>query len=86
MKDNLIISVYTSPGCRECVMVKNYLKEKGVAFEEIDVSSDPGKALEMVQKSGCMKVPVTIMNDVVVVGFDENKMSEKISKFNMNIS
>ncbi len=34
------IIVYTTPTCVFCPLVKRFLDEKGVEYEEIDVSSD----------------------------------------------
>ena len=63
--------VYSTITCPYCQMAKAYLKEKGVVFEEIDVSANQAKAEEMVQKSGQMGVPVIEINGEIVVGFNK---------------
>ena len=51
------VKVYSTPTCPYCHMVKDFLKEKGVEFEDIDVASDQAAAKEMIGKSGQMGVP-----------------------------
>lgn len=47
------------PSCTPCQLVSNYLKEKGIKFEAIDVTERPEVAAEY----GVMGVPVTILLD-----------------------
>ena len=54
---------------------KEFLSQKGVAFEERDVSKDL-TALEELQKRRLMTTPVILINDQVVVGFDQKKLEE----------
>lgn len=57
-----------------CNRTKEFLSHKGIAFEERDVSTDDA-ALEELQKRGLMTTPVTFVDDQVVVGFDQKKLS-----------
>jgi len=70
------IKIYTTPTCPFCQLAKQYLKEKGFEFEEIDVSKDEKAAMEMIQKSGQMGVPVIEINGKIVVGFDKEKIDQ----------
>ena len=70
------VKVYSTPTCPWCKKVKAFLTENKVEFEDIDVSADQAKANEMVEKSGQMGVPVTIVGEEVVVGFDQAKLKE----------
>lgn len=63
------VTIYSTPTCPYCVYAKNYFSERGVAFEDIDVSRDREKAVEMVEKSGQMGVPVVDIDGQVVLGF-----------------
>src|SRR5215470_6766076 len=52
------IEVYTTPYCSYCSAAKNLLRRKGATFSEIDVSMDPGRMTEMVERAnGRMTVP-----------------------------
>jgi glutaredoxin-like YruB-family protein len=56
--------------------VKEYFKEKGINFEEIDVSKDEKAAREMIDKSGQIGVPVIEIDEQIVVGFDREKIEK----------
>jgi len=71
-----MIKVYSTPTCPYCVTLKAFLKEKGIEFKDIDVSSDSKSAEEMIQKSGQMGVPVSDIDGQIVVGFDKEKICQ----------
>lgn len=72
------VLIYSTPSCPWCHKVKDYLKEKGVAFSDIDVSADEAKAAEMVEKSDQMGVPVIDIDGKIIVGFDKAQIDEAL--------
>ena len=74
------ITVYTTPTCPYCHYVKDFLTKRGVEFAEHDVSVDRAAAEEMVRRSGQMGVPVTIIGDQVVVGFDRARLEQFLAQ------
>ena len=74
------IIVYSTPTCPYCHLVKDYLNEKGVEFEDKDVSVDRAAAREMVEKSGQMGVPQIIINDKIIVGFNRDAIDQELDK------
>lgn len=70
------VKVYSTPTCPWCHKVKEYLNEKKVEFENIDVSANHEAAQEMVKKSGQMGVPVLDINGTIIVGFDQNAINK----------
>ncbi len=74
------IIVYSTPTCPYCNMAKDFLKEKGQDFTEVDVSIDQTKAQEMIKKSGQMGVPVIDINGEIMVGFDKGKLESLLQK------
>lgn len=46
------IEVYTSMLCGYCYRAKKLLESKGVAFDDIDVMTQPGRRDEMIARSG----------------------------------
>jgi len=74
------VKVYSTPTCPWCVRLKNYLQSKKVDFENIDVSADRAAAMEMVKKTGQMGVPVALIGDVYIVGFDQARIDEELAK------
>ena len=72
------ITVYSTATCPHCIRLKEFLKNNNIAFENIDVSSDPVKTDEMVKKSGQMGVPVIEIDGEIIVGFDRDAISQKL--------
>jgi glutaredoxin-like YruB-family protein len=68
------VKVYSSPSCAYCELLKQFLKEKGVEFEVIDVSQDEAAQKYIFEKTGKMAVPITEIDDEIVIGFDREKI------------
>jgi len=69
------IKIYSTSTCSNCITAKEYLKEKGYEYEEKNVSTDQEAKKELISM-GYMGVPVIIVDDEVVVGFDKAKLDE----------
>lgn len=67
------VTVFTSSTCPHCTSAKNYLKQKGVDFEEKNVSTDMSARNELIKK-GYRGVPVIIVNGEAIVGFDRHRL------------
>ncbi len=66
------VEVYTTAYCPYCRNAKSLLKQKGVAFEEIDVSGDAALREKMIELSGGRRtVPEIFINGKIVGGYDE---------------
>lgn len=65
--------------CPYCTTLKEFLKERGIEFEEIDVSQDEKAIKEMVEKTGQMGVPVMDIDGEIVIGFDREKISRLLN-------
>ncbi|AIQ33647.1 MULTISPECIES: glutaredoxin family protein [unclassified Paenibacillus] len=63
------VIVYSTAGCSDCTLVKNYLTEQGVPFEVRDVMTSTVYQ-EEVEKLGFMGVPVTVAGDQAIKGFN----------------
>ncbi|MCF7845421.1 MAG: glutaredoxin family protein [Candidatus Pacebacteria bacterium] len=70
------IRVFSTPTCVYCIVLKKWLDEKGVSYDEVDVSQDEEAQKEMVQKTGQMGVPVIMIDEEVVVGFDKERIAK----------
>ncbi len=55
--------------------MKEFLSQRGVKFLEKDITTDE-QALEELTATGYYTTPVTVIKDVVVVGFDKVKLAE----------
>lgn len=72
------VKVYSTPTCPWCIRVKQFLGDNNIVFENYDVSADRAKADEMVEKSGQMGVPVVMIDDEVIVGFDKDRIKRAL--------
>jgi len=68
------VVVYSGPGCPACGQLKNYLRQHGVSYRDVDISRDQRAAEEIARRSGRMDVPQTDINGQLVVGFDRAKL------------
>ncbi|TSC70649.1 MAG: glutaredoxin-like protein [Parcubacteria group bacterium Gr01-1014_46] len=57
-------------------MAKDYFNANNIAYENFDVSSDAGKRAEMMEKSGQLGVPVIVIKDKIIIGFNKPKIAE----------
>jgi glutaredoxin 3 len=59
--------------------VKEFLRQKGIEFEEKDVSKDE-KALDALLEMGFQATPVTVIDGEAVVGFNKPKIEELLAR------
>ena len=74
----MTITLYSTPTCPYCKLVKEYFKEADIAFTEIDVSADNEAIQKMVKLSGQMGVPVIDVNGQIIVGWNRGALEEVI--------
>jgi len=66
------VVVYSKDYCPYCIKAKMLLKQKGIAFREIDITHDANLQQEMVTKSGGRRsVPQILINGQPVGGADD---------------
>ena len=70
------VTIYSTPTCHFCHMAKEFFKEKNITYTEHDVAGDPEKRKEMVEKSGQLGVPVIIIGNDLIIGFNKPKIVE----------
>jgi glutaredoxin 3 len=71
------VTVYTSDTCGYCHMVKQYLNERNVPFIEKNISTDISARRELISQ-GYMGVPVILVGDETIVGFDKARLDRLI--------
>lgn len=72
------VKVYSTSTCPYCKMLKAFLKEQAVSFENVDVGLDREAAKEMMDKSGQMGVPVLDIEGKIIVGFDKGAITKEL--------
>ena len=68
------VTIYSTPTCHFCHAAKEFFQANNIAYTEHDVAADIVQRKEMIDKSGQMGVPVIIIDDKLVVGFDEEEI------------
>ncbi len=76
-KVNKRVVLFTAPGCHWCVTAKNYFKKNEVKFRIIDISKDKNAAKDC-EKHGCRGVPVIMVGNKWICGFDKNKINKEL--------
>jgi glutaredoxin 3 len=74
----MAITLYSTPSCSYCRMVKDWFRQRNVRFEEYNIAADPRRADEMVRKSGQMGVPVTDVNGRIIIGFNTAELERAL--------
>lgn len=65
------IEIYTKGYCVYCQRAKELLRIKGVPYVEHDITNDPHKAAEMLQRGQQHTVPGIFINDALIGGCRE---------------
>lgn len=73
------VILFTTPTCSFCTAAKRYFRDKNIKFTEVDVSRDQKAAQDMVRKTGQMGVPVILINNRPIVGFDKPKINAMLN-------
>lgn len=74
-----MITIYSADWCAFCHSAKRYFESKGIKYEEKNVEKDRQFAMESVQKSGQMGIPVIDINGTIIVGFNRPKIDEALA-------
>ena len=72
------VTIYTTPTCHFCQLAKEFFAEKNVQYTGYDVSTDAVKREEMINLTGQLGVPVIVIGDDIMVGFDREKVAAKL--------
>ncbi|MGH9662120.1 MAG: glutaredoxin family protein [Bryobacteraceae bacterium] len=55
-------------------MAKEFLSQKGVPFESKNVAEDRSAGAELLARTGRTAVPVILVDDEIVIGFDRGRL------------
>jgi glutaredoxin-like YruB-family protein len=78
MKPRVVI--FTQPDCPPCHVVKLFLQERGVAFEERDITLDPAAVRDLTEKYNSHSTPTLVIGEEVMIGFNPERLDEILGK------
>ena len=75
------VLVYTTTVCPYCVRAKQLLQRKNIAYQEINLNTEPAEVrLELIAKTKHRTVPQIFINDQFIGGCDELYALEREGK------
>ncbi len=76
------MKVYSTKWCTDCMLAKQFLKQRGVAFEDILLETNPSAKSYIIERLGrAAKVPVIEIGDRIfsLNPFDPNRLASELS-------
>ncbi|MGH7900952.1 MAG: glutaredoxin domain-containing protein [Thermodesulfobacteriota bacterium] len=70
------VELYIANYCPYCHAAKALLDNKGVEYKEIDITEDPVMKQRVMDELGWRTVPIILINDRLIGGFDELRALE----------
>ncbi len=70
------VIIFTTPTCPWCRAAKQYFTQKKIKFTEVDVTRDQRAVKDLIRLTGQTGVPVILINNRPVVGFDRAKIDQ----------
>ncbi|HEX2082112.1 MAG TPA: glutaredoxin 3 [Xanthomonadaceae bacterium] len=65
------VTIYSTAICPYCVAAKNFLKSRGVGWNEVRIDIDPAERARMVARARRTSVPQIFIGDIHVGGYDD---------------
>lgn len=70
------VLIYHSPACPHCRQLISYLDANGISYDKVDVSGSPKARFTLMKLTGELAIPVTVVGDEHVSGFDRQRLRE----------
>lgn len=76
---NVPIILYTTHGCPKCEEARAFLRDRGVAFEDVEVKGNAVAVSELTRLAGHAVVPTLVVGDDVQVGWDPSRADDMLA-------
>jgi glutaredoxin len=73
------ITLYSSRQCPACRQARDFLRQRGVDFQEFDVRSNL-RAQKTLARWGTRSMPVILIGDMRIDGFDRRKLEQALAR------
>jgi glutaredoxin-like YruB-family protein len=74
------IRIFSQPTCPACNEVKEFLKNKGIEFDDQDVTKDRNALKEMVQTHKVRVTPLIIIGEKKIIGFNPVELEKALAE------
>lgn len=74
------ITIYSKDPCPYCVRAKNFLDEKGVSYDVIDLTDKPEEIDRIKNETGWRTVPIILIDGKLVGGYTDLKALDEEGK------
>lgn len=65
------VIIYSKKYCPYCVRAKEFFKQKGIAFKEVDLTDDFESLEQLKNKTNHLTVPQIFIDDVFIGGYTD---------------
>jgi arsenate reductase-like glutaredoxin family protein len=78
--DDHKVKIYGTNGCHVCREVKQFMIDKKISYEEIDLLDEKNKEMidKLIDKEGMLSVPIIEIDGETVVGFNSEEILCKL--------
>ena len=73
------ITLYSTRGCAHCRQLKQWLKQHQIPFRDMDIQRNP-RAMREFQRHGGRGIPLLLVGDRTIQGFDPKRLTSELSK------
>lgn len=80
------VVLYSIKVCDVCDLVRNLLEERGVPFEEKTADGDPEVQAELKEVSGVLSVPVLVIGEGVLKGYNRELILNELEEAGFSIA
>lgn len=74
------VVLYSAPKCTSCDEARNYLKRRGIPFEDKNVQGDRKLQDELIKQSGGLSVPTITIGSKVMRGYMESLIEGELDQ------
>jgi glutaredoxin 3 len=71
------VTVYTTQPCARCGNAKALLSQRGIEFDEVNLSKDPVGRAELAQRTGLMTFPQIVVGERTLGGLDDLRAADE---------
>lgn len=72
-----MVTVFSKNNCMQCHMVKKWLSDKAVQFQEINIDEQP-QYIDQVREMGFMAAPIIVKDTLSFSGFRPTELAKLI--------